>query len=243
MSAVKELTMEEKIVLAQQGDDALKEQLVEMNIGLVWSLVHRFRQHRIAQEELYQVGCLGLVKAINNFDNSYQVKFSTYAVPIILGEIKRYFRDEGAIHVSRSIKENYLKLNKVRDQLVQELQREPTYQELALRCELDVEDVFLAFEANQYVSSIDEPIYDSEGNSTTLEEKVKCETRIDTTSLVALRKEISELDQREQLFLLYRYYKEWNQDVIAKKFGISQVQVSRMEKRILGYLQNKLEGK
>lgn len=243
MSTVKSLSMEEQIVLAQQGDEAIKEQLVQMNLGLVWSLVHRFRQSRITQEELFQVGCLGLVKAINNFDTSFNVKFSTYAVPIIMGEIKRFFRDEGSIHVSRTLKENYLKLVKWKDVLTQQLEREPTYQELAQVAQLDVEDVLLSFEANQFVSSIDEPIYDNEGNATTLEDKVSIEIPMDRVALMALKDEIKHLEQRDQTFLFYRYYREMNQEAIAQKFGVSQVQVSRMEKRILAYLQSKLEGR
>lgn len=243
MSSVKEYRVEELLEMAQAGDEAAKSQMVEQNLGLVWSLIHRFKQSRIPQDELFQVGCLGLVKAINNFDASFKVKFSTYAVPIILGEIKRYFRDEGSIHVSRSVKENYLKLSKLRDEMIQTLHREPTYYELAEKSNLDVEDVLQAFEANQFVASMDEPIYDKEGNSTTLEDRMKEPKTIDVVSLLALKDEIKLLEQRDQTFLFYRYYKEMNQDSIAKKFGISQVQVSRMEKRILEYLLHKLEGK
>ena len=119
------------------------------NRPLVYALAKRFSSSRVAYEELVQIGCVGLMKALNHFDLSYQVKFSTYAVPIILGEIKRFFRDDGSMRISRSMKENYLQMLKVRDELQQKLQREVTYEEIAEACNLDLSDVILAFEANQ----------------------------------------------------------------------------------------------
>ena len=131
-------------------------------IGLIWCVVKRFYGRGIEAEDLFQIGSIGLIKAIDKFDLSYDVKFSTYAVPIIMGEIKRFFRDDGSIRISRSLKEGYLQMVKAKEVLLQKLNHEPTYQEIADAMELDVADVILAFEANQFIYSLDETIYENE---------------------------------------------------------------------------------
>lgn len=225
---------------AIKGDEVAKEEFVKANIGLVYNVVYRFKNTNRIMDDLVQVGCLGLIKAINNFDTSYNVAFSTYAVPIILGEIKRYFRDEGSIHISRSVKENYLYLLKQKDLLEQELGREVSYKELAEHTNYDIYDVIEAFEANQYVSSLDEEINDDENKKVSLADFIPSDEGVDPILLLSMRKEIKKLSQRDQMLLYYRYELEYNQSQIAKLFNVSQVQISRSEKRILNELRKKI---
>ena len=180
------------------------------------------------------------MKALNNFDTSYEVKFSTYAVPIIMEEIKRFFRDDGSIRISRSLKEGYLQMVKAKEVLLQKLNHEPTYQEIADAMELDVADVILAFEANQFIYSLDETIYENDGSPILLEDKVSNKKEEDVVMKVSLRDEIQKLDQREQLLLHYRYDLSMKQEEIARKLNISQVQVSRLEKKIIKKLKERL---
>ena len=219
---------EELIERIRLGDEEAKSCFVQQNSALVYSIIRRFSRQRISNEDLFQIGCVGLMKALNNFDTSYEVKFSTYAVPIIMGEIKRFFRDDGSIRISRSLKEGYLQMVKTKEMLLQKLNHEPTYQEIADAMELDVADVILAFEANQFIYSLDETIYENDGSPILLEDKV------------SLRDEIQKLDQREQLLLHYRYDLSMKQEDIAKKLNISQVQVSRLEKKIIKKLKERL---
>lgn len=231
---------EELILLIQQGDEEAKSQFVQQNSPLVYSIARRFARQKLTMDDLYQIGCVGLMKALNNFDMSYQVKFSTYAVPIIMGEIKRFFRDDGNIRISRSLKEGYLQMIKVKEELLQRLSHEPTYQEIANQMQLDVSDVILAFEANQFVYSLDETIYENDGSPIALEDKVADQNQEDVVMKVSLRNEIEQLEQRDRLLLHYRYDLSMKQDEIAKKLGISQVQVSRLEKKILEKLKDRL---
>lgn len=224
------------------GDEDAKSQFVQQNSGLVYSIVHRFSRQRYSNEDLFQIGCVGLMKALNNFDTSYGVKFSTYAVPIIMGEIKRFFRDDGSMRISRSLKEGYLHMMKAKEVLLQSLNRNPTYQEIADALAIDVGDVILAFEANQFIYSLDEPIYESDGSSILLEDKVRDPKGEDIIMNVSLHSEVSKLDQRERLLLHYRYDLSMKQEDIARKLHISQVQVSRLEKKILGKLKERLIG-
>lgn len=219
----------------KMGNAEAKEQFVKENMGLVYAMVRRFKQSAIHKEELISVGMLGLVKAINNFDESYNVTFSTYAVPIIMGEIKRYFRDEGSLHITRSVKENYIYLLKQKERLEQEEGREINYYELSQRLQLDFYDVMEAFEANQFVSSLDELIGNDEQSSSIGDFVTNVEQK-DTLLLISMKDEIKRLPQRDQLLLYYRYDLEYNQSKIAEIFQVSQVQISRMEKRILNEL-------
>lgn len=234
------LTNEQLIEKIQNGDNEAKEWFVIQNKPLIYSIVHRFSNHRGTKEDLFQIGCIGLMKAIIHFDKSFEVKFSTYAVPIILGEIKRYFRDDGSIRISRTLKENYILLSKLKDELTQNNLRIPTYQELAEKANLDISDVILSFEANQFVYSLDEPVYENDGSAILLEDKVKLPDREDLIMKISLKEEIKHLSERERLLLYYRYEKGLKQDEIALIFKISQVQVSRLEKKILNKLKEKL---
>ena len=222
------------------GDEEAKSCFVQQNSALVYSIIRRFSRQRISNEDLFQIGCVGLMKALNNFDTIYEVKFSTYAVPIIMGEIKRFFRDDGSIRISRSLKEGYLQMVKAKEVLLQKLNHEPTYQEIADAMELDVADVILAFEANQFIYSLDETIYENDGSPILLEDKVSNKKEEDVVMKVSLRDEIQKLDQREQLLLHYRYDLSMKQEEIARKLNISQVQVSRLEKKIIKKLKERL---
>lgn len=219
---------EELIERIRLGDEEAKSCFVQQNSALVYSIIRRFSRQRISNEDLFQIGCVGLMKALNNFDTSYEVKFSTYAVPIIMGEIKRFFRDDGSIRISRSLKEGYLQMVKAKEVLLQKLNHEPTYQEIADAMELDVADV------------IHETIYENDGSPILLEDKVSNKKEEDVVMKVSLRDEIQKLDQREQLLLHYRYDLSMKQEEIARKLNISQVQVSRLEKKIIKKLKERL---
>ncbi len=231
-------TNEELLIRIKNGDEVAKSIFVEQNIPLVHSIVKRFHRGTANYDELYQIGCVGLMKAINNFDLKYHVQFSTYAVPIIMGEIKRYFRDDGNMRISRSLKEGYLVMIQKKEELSQQYHREPTYQEIAGALNIDVSDVILAFEAHQFVYSLDETIYENDGAPIVLQDKVK-DKEDDVTMKISLEQEIKHLEQREQLILYYRYQLGMTQGEIAKKLQISQVQVSRLEKKILHNLKQK----
>ncbi|MEG0423461.1 MAG: sigma-70 family RNA polymerase sigma factor [Erysipelotrichaceae bacterium] len=231
---------EKAIIAIQNGDNELKEEFVKANSPLVYAIVKRFSHSRLASEELFQIGCIGLMKAINKFDNSYEVKFSTYAVPVIMGEIKRFFRDDGNMRISRSLKEGYLKMIKVKEQLMQNYNRDVTYQEIADEMQIEVSDVILSFEANQFIYSLDEPIFEKDGNEIHLSDKVANRKEEDIVMRLSLDKEIAHLAQREQLILYYRYDLGMKQDEIANQLHISQVQVSRLEKKIIEKLRKAL---
>ena len=233
-------TVLELIHLAQLGDMTARERLMKENMGLVYSITGRFRNHSCYQD-LNQIGAMGLLKAILNFDGSFEVRFSTYAVPIILGEIKRFFRDEGQMKVSRSLKENYLKIMKAKEILSQQSQSEPTVAMIAKMCELDEADVILAMEANQQLTSLDSASSGKDGSQMRIDERISDDSNQDIEMKVALEMEIQKtLSQREQLILYYRYHQDLNQQAIAEKLNISQVQVSRLEKKIYEKLKHKL---
>lgn len=233
-------TVLELIHLAQLGDMTARERLMKENMGLVYSITGRFRNHSCYQD-LNQIGAMGLLKAILNFDGSFEVRFSTYAVPIILGEIKRFFRDEGQMKVSRSLKENYLKIMKAKEILSQQSQSEPTIAMIAKMCELDEADVILAMEANQQLTSLDSASSGKDGSQMRIDERISDDANQDIEMKVALEMEIQKtLSQREQLILYYRYHQDLNQQAIAEKLNISQVQVSRLEKKIYEKLKHKL---
>ncbi len=234
------LSNEELIEKIRLGDEEAKSIFVKQNSPLVYSIVHRFSRQKSSKEDLFQIGCVGLMKALNNFDTEYKVKFSTYAVPIIMGEIKRFFRDDGSIRISRSLKEGYLQMIKVKDMLQQKWNKEITYQDIANEMQIEVYDVILAFEANQFLYSLDETIYQNDGSPIILEDKIANPKEDDVVLKLSLKDEITKLDQREQLLLYYRYDLSMKQDEIAEKLHISQVQVSRLEKKIIQKLKERL---
>lgn len=230
----------ELIKKAQDGDERAKELVVNQNLGLVWSIVHRFKNNYYDKEDLFQIGCIGLMKAVNNFDINYGVQFSTYAVPIIMGEIKRYFRDDGTIKVSRSLKELNLKINKVKEVLINETGRDPSVEDIAKYLNIDVQDVVEAIDSSYYPTSLSEPIYEKDGSSISMEERVEDKHNKMWFEKIALKMEIDKLDEKEKLILYLRYQLDFNQDKVAKRLNISQVQVSRLEKKIIAKLRSHL---
>jgi RNA polymerase sigma-70 factor, sigma-B/F/G subfamily len=230
----------ELINLAKLGDDNAKDIVVKENLGLVWSIVHRFKNNFYDKEDLFQIGCVGLIKAINNFNDSYNVQFSTYAVPIIMGEIKRHFRDDGTIKVSRSLKELNLRIQKAKESLFLLLDREPTLYDVADYLKEDPQDIILAQDASYYPTSLNEPIYQKDGSSIYMEDRIEDLKNKMWFEKMALEMEIAKLDEKEKLIITMRYFNDCNQDKVAKRLGISQVQVSRLEKKIIQKLKDRL---
>lgn len=244
---------------AQEGDKDARNQMVEKNIGLVWNIVKRFKGRGCEDDDLFQIGCIGLIKAIDHFDLGFEVQFSTYAVPVITGEIKRFLRDDGMIKVSRTLKENGWKVRKTADKLGQELGRDATIEEIAAATELATEDIVMALEANSEVDSIYRPVYQSEGKDIFMVDQVvrsldggACYQSVGgnthigngTTEVLDIEKEellnrmllqnlLDELEEKERDLIKMRYFKDMTQTQVAEKLGISQVQVSRLEKKIL----------
>lgn len=229
---------EELIKQFQEGNKEIKDYFFERNKPLIFNIVKKFKKKHL-EEDIYQIACLGFVKAFQQFDLSYNVKFSTYAVPIILGEIKKFYRDQGSIHITRNLKENYLKIMDVKALLQQTYLREPTYNEIASYMQLDIEDVILSIHANQYVSSVDDVIYESDGNDITLLDISKDNKYKDIVFETAFKMEQEKLSEIERKILHYRYHENLKQQEIAHLLKMSQVQVSRLEKKILLKLREK----
>ncbi len=218
-----------------EGDKNAREQLVEENMGLVFTVVHRFQGRGCDQEDLVQIGCIGLLKAIDNFDCSYEVRFSTYAVPMITGEIKRFLRDDGMIKVSRILKEEAAKAYRARDLLEKRGGREPTVEEIAQETGISAEDLVLAMEAMSEVESLSQTIYSGDGTPVLLgdrlpDNKDRNEELLNRMLLLGLLKLLSE---DEQEIIRLRYFEDCTQVQVAERLGMTQVQVSRAEKRIL----------
>ena len=225
----------ELIKLAKEGDRKAREQVATENLGLVWSVVRRFAGRGHELEDLYQIGCIGLMKCIDKFDPDYDVKFSTYAVPMIMGEIKRFLRDDGMVKVSRSLKETAYKVYSVREQMMNEHGIEPTIEELASSLEIEKEDIVLALEAGSEVESIYKTIYQNDGNSIYLIDKLvssEDESR-QAVDRLALEELLGQLEEKERSIIRMRYFEDKTQTEIAGFLGISQVQVSRIEKKVL----------
>ena len=229
------------LVKVRSGDEQAKEQVVKDNLGLVWSIVHRFKNSYYDKEDLFQIGCIGLMKAINHFDPSYNVQFSTYAVPIIMGEIKRYFRDDGTIKVSRSLKELNIKVTKAKEILQAENNEEPTVEEVARYLEVDVHDVVEAIDSSYYPTSLSEPIYEKDGSTISMEDRLIDKSDHMWFEKIALEMEMEKLDEKEKMIIYMRYQLDYNQEAIAQRLGISQVQVSRREKKIVTKLRTRLK--
>lgn len=221
---------------AHEGDKDAREKLISDNLGLVWSIVKRFEHRGHEKEELFQIGCIGLMKAIDKFEVSYEVKFSTYAVPMIMGEIKRFLRDSSMMKVSRSLKENGWKVKKASDTLSQKFGRDATLVEISQEIGLSVEDIVEAMEANGEVGSIYQPVYQSDDSEIYLVDQVSGGGTPKTDELLnhlLLEQLLGELDEKEKELIELRYYKDMTQVQVAEILGVSQVQVSRMERRIL----------
>lgn len=237
--------MEHTIALIQKshdGDEKARAQLVEENVGLVWCVVKRFYGRGVETDDLFQIGSIGLIKAIDKFDLSFDVKFSTYAIPMISGEIKRFLRDDGMIKVSRSLKELSYKAFLKKEELQEKLQREPTVEELAQSLDVDKEELVMALESGNEIESLYRPVYQKDGNEIALvdklEEKEEQEEKI--LNRIVLYQLLKELNQEDRKLLYLRYFANKTQTEIGKILGISQVQVSRMEKKILKVLRGRI---
>ncbi len=225
---------------AQNGDQAARDRIVNVNTRLVWSVVQRFLNRGYEADDLFQIGCIGLIKSVDKFDLSYDVKFSTYAVPMIIGEIQRFLRDDGTVKVSRSIKESANKIRKMKDELSKTLGRVPTINEIAEKLEMTPEEVVFAQEASRQLTSIHETVYENDGDPITLLDQISDDDDMKWFDKLALRDEIDRLAEREKLIVYLRYYKDQTQSQVAERLGISQVQVSRLEKKILMQLKEQL---
>ncbi len=225
----------ELIRRSQQGDKEARDKVIMDNVGLVWSIVRRFMCRGHEPEDLFQIGSIGLIKAIDKFDLSYDVKFSTYAVPMIMGEIKRFLRDDGVIKVSRSLKETAGKIRIAREKLNNIYGREPTIDEIGQEMNLAKEEVVMALESGAEVESLYKTIYQGDGNAIYLIDKLE-QTNDENEMMIdklALKETIESLDEKDQELIRLRYFMDRTQTDIAKELGISQVQVSRLEKKIL----------
>ena len=224
------------IMMAKEGDKLAQSVIVEKNIGLVWSIVRRFQNRGHETDDLFQIGCIGLIKAINKFDTTFEVKFSTYAVPMIIGEIKRFLRDDGIIKVSRSLKEVSNKARITKDVMSKELGREPTIHEMSQRLDISTEELVMAIEAGHSPESLFNPVGEGDNSSILLIDKLNDDCNDNETDIIdkiALKQVLETLKPREKQIIILRYFKEKTQVQIAKLLGISQVQVSRIEKKIL----------
>ncbi len=229
------------ILKAQKGDEKAKEILIKQNSGLIWSIVKKFYGRGYEPCDLFQIGSIGLLKCIYKFDFSFNVKFSTYAVPMIIGEIKRFMRDDGMIKISRSTKEIAQKAKYIRDKLQNERGIEPSISDLAKELNISVDELIYALESGNEVLSIYNKVYQNDGNETYLVDKLKSkddETLIDEK--IALKEIISTLDKKERQIIVLRYFMDKTQSETAKIIGISQVSVSRCEKKVLNKIRNKL---
>ncbi|MBZ4665572.1 RNA polymerase sporulation sigma factor SigF [Mahella sp.] len=226
------------IVEARKGNKQAAEILAERNLGLVHNVVRKFMNRGYEYDDLFQVGSMGLVKAINNYDLSYNVKFSTYAVPMIMGEIKRFLRDDGSIKVSRSVKIAAYKIHSAQDRIKKELGREPSVQELATALDMEPADVVYAMEADTVPVSLYDNAYEDGESSISLIDRISDDDELDTDVIdkVALKECIAQLDAKGRQVILLRYFKDKTQSEVAQMLGITQVQVCRIEKKVLEFM-------
>lgn len=229
---------EDLIRLCQAGDKKAKDTILQENSGLIWAVVKRFTGRGTEVEDLYQLGCLGFLKAVDGFDPAFGTQFSTYAVPKISGEIRRFLRDDGAVKVSRGIKERAFSIKTVQSQLLQEYGREPTVAEISDRTGFTLEEIAIAETATANVESI----HQSTGSDGFTLESVlyDVDSEEKTMERIVLKQAIAKLSEREAMVIQLRYYHGLTQERISKVLGVSQVQVSRIEKKAIGRLREYL---
>ncbi len=226
---------------AKNGDETSKNTLVIENAPLIKSVIKSYKNKGIEYDDLYQLGCLGFVKAIANFDESFGVKFSTYAVPMIAGEVKRFLRDNGIIKVSRSVKAQNILISKYIDSYINEKNTEPSIQEIAEHFGISEQDVVFAMESNRMPISIMQEVGDDDGRNLFLIDKISNGYDIDVVDTkLMLVKILSSLSPRDKKIILLRYFRDKTQSEIAKEIGVSQVQISRLENKILSYIKSKM---
>ena len=236
------LTEIEEILEAQRGNEEVLGKILQKNNGLIWSIIKRFTGRGYEVDDLYQIGCIGFIKAIQRFDTKFDVKISTYAVPYILGEIKRFLRDDGPIKISRSTKELAVKIREIQSRYWNDKGEEITIGEIAKQLKTTKEEVAMALESMNPLTSINEEAYGEENSG---ESKINfIRNDVDEAEKIvnhlAIREFIQDLEERERKIILLRYYQEKTQTEVAKMLGISQVQVSRMEKKILLAMREKI---
>ena len=232
------LNEEEKEALfarIKEGDREAKEEYIKGNLRLVLSVIRRFGASGENPDDLFQIGCIGLIKAVNNFNTELEVKFSTYAVPMIIGEIKRFLRDDGILKVSRSIKENQYKICKMREELEKKLGREPDLRELSDAMDMPMEELAMTLESAAEVDSIYKIVYQGDGTDLQLVDRLpeKEDRHEKLLNRIFLEEILEKLEGEEKRLIVFRYFQDMTQTEVAKKMGMSQVQISRMEKRIL----------
>ncbi len=226
---------------AKLGDDVAKNLLIENNSPLVKSIVRRYRNKGVEYDDLYQLGCVGFAKAINNFDESFNVRFSTYAVPMIAGEIKRFLRDDGSVKVSRSIKGQYYLMQKYIDEIKLNTGESPTIKQLSEKFNIEEPEVMFILESSRMPVSIYESL-DKESNNgqVVLDKLVNFDEASDMIDKMALKDVIKELEDKDKKLIILRYFRDKTQSEVAKILNVSQVQVSRLENKILTKMKNRL---
>ena len=224
---------------AHQGDKLARDKILIENTGLIWSIVRRFLNRGHEGEDLFQIGCIGMLKAIDRFDTEFDVAFSTYAVAMIAGEIRRFIRDDGIVKISRKIKENQMKIIHQREIYINEKKQEPTIEELEKVCDLTKEEIVMAMDASRNVESIDKEMY-SKDSAYTLMDLAEDDTNIEETVLnkIMVQQLMDMLESKERKIINLRYFKNKTQSQVAKEMGMTQVQVSRLEKKILNSMRN-----
>ena len=235
--------MKELFPLVKGGDKAAREEFIQGNLRLVLSVIQRFSGRGENPDDLFQVGCIGLMKALDNFDTTLNVRFSTYAVPMIIGEIRRYLRDNNVIRVSRSMRDTAYKALQARDRLQSRWNREPTVSEIAEEMHIPREDVVFALEAIQDPVSLFEPVYNDGGDALYIMDQVKDESSRDDAWLeeIAIREAMQRLNEREKKILRLRFFEGRTQMEVAGEIGISQAQVSRLEKNALLHMRKHVQ--
>lgn len=228
--------MRELIAQSQAGDTQARKQMIEGNTRLVWSIVQRFSSRGVELEDLFQIGCIGLMKSVDKFDLSYDVKFSTYAVPMIIGEIQRFLRDDGMVKVSRSIRELNFKIRHATDEYLKNNEKPPSIAELAAILQVSQDDILMATDAMRDPASLHDQLFENDGDSITLMDQMRDDKSQLAFDYISLKDMLKRLGKREQSIIYFRYYLDLTQTEIADRLGISQVQVSRLEKKILAQL-------
>jgi len=240
------LSSEETLKLiekAQKGDENAKEELINNNSPLIKSIIKFYKNKGIEYDDLYQLGCLGFVKAIINFKADFNVKFSTYAVPMIAGEVKRFLRDDGSIKVSRALKSLYIQINRFINDYKSEHNNSPSIQEIAKNFNIEESEVMFAIDSSRALLSLDEPVEEGNNKSKTLMETIADEDKTDKMiDNIMLKNIIKDLSSRDKKIIYLRYYLDRTQSEVAKELNVSQVQVSRLELKILEKIKQRFKG-
>ncbi len=238
-----EAETEELLRRAKAGDKEARERLINCNLKLVFNLVQRFENRNYELEDLFQIGTIGLIKAIDKFDLSYQVRFSTYAVPMILGEIRRFLRDDSTVKVSRSLKETAFKVNRTREEMAKKLGREPSISEIAETLNLSRDEIVAALEAVQMPGSIHDTIYQDDGDPIYVLDQLAAEEGEEPAWLdkIAIKEVLRKIPEKHRRVLVMRFFQDKTQAEVAARMGLSQVQISRIERQALQKIRELLQ--